>query len=248
MRLSTAADRHDERGVAVIRAALDAGARLIDTADAYCHNEHDVGHNERLIARALDGWSGDRGRIIVATKGGMRRPNGAWVMDGRAKYLREACDASRRALGVDRIDLYQLHAVDQKTPLETSVRALAKLQDEGRIRDIGICNVTVSQIRAARELGRVASVQVSLSPLDDENLRNGVAEYCRDNGIRLIAHRPLGGERIKQLGRDTELSRIAAKHGATNEDIALAWLMSFDRVVPIPGQHPAYEGFPRHSG
>src|SRR3954462_14654698 len=109
MRLSTAPARDDERGIAVIRAALDAGATLLDTADAYCLDDHDAGHNERLIARALDGWQGDRGRITVATKGGMRRPNGAWVSDGRAKHLREACDASRRALGVETIDLYQLH-------------------------------------------------------------------------------------------------------------------------------------------
>src|SRR5256886_6851007 len=197
MRLSTARDRDEARGVAVIRAALDAGAGLLDTADAYCHDDRDLGHNERLIARALDGWSGDRSRITVATKGGMRRPNGAWQADGRAKHLRQACEASRRALGVDTIDLYQLHAVDPKTPLETSVRALAKLQEEGVIRDIGLCNVTVSQIRAARSLVRVATVQVSLSPLDNENLRNGVAEYCAEHGIRLIAYRPLGGERIK---------------------------------------------------
>ena len=236
MRLSTARDRDEARGVAVIRAALDAGARLLDTADAYCHDDRDLGHNERLIARALDGWSGDRSRITVATKGGMRRPNGAWQADGRAKHLRQACEASRRALGVDTIDLYQLHAVDPKTPLETSVRALAKLQEEGVIRDIGLCNVTVSQIRAARAIVGVASVQVSLSPLDDENLRNGVAEYCRDNGILLLAYRPLGGDRIRQLARNGELTRIAAKHGASNEDIALAWLMSFgDRIVPIPG-------------
>src|SRR5215475_7419949 len=182
MRLSTAIHRDDERAVSVIRAALDAGATLLDSADAYCHNEHDVGHNERLIARALTGWTGDRSKITVATKGGMRRPNGTWVIDGRAKYLREACDASRRALGVETIDLYQLHAVDPKTPLETSVRALARLQEEGKVRDIGLCNVTVSQIRAAQALVKIAAVQVSLSPLDDENLRNGVAEYCADEG------------------------------------------------------------------
>src|SRR5690242_15292783 len=130
MRLSTAPDRDEERAVAVIHAALDAGATLLDTADAYCHDETDVGHNERLIARALASWTGDRNLITVATKGGMRRPKGTWVVDGRAKHLREACDASRRALGVDTIDLYQLHAVDPRTPLETSVRALARLQDE----------------------------------------------------------------------------------------------------------------------
>src|ERR1043165_9716026 len=114
MRLSTLRERDDERGLAVIRAALDAGATLLDTADAYCLDESETGHNERLIARALAGWTGDRSRITVATKGGMRRPKGAWMPDGRAKHLRDACDASRRALGVDVIDLYQLHVVDPK--------------------------------------------------------------------------------------------------------------------------------------
>ena len=235
MRFSTAPDRDDDRGVAVIRAALEAGVTLLDTADSYSHDETDIGHNERLVARALDGWAGDRTRITVATKGGMRRPNGGWVADGRAKHLRDACDASRRALGVETIDLYQIHAVDPRTPLETSVRALARLQDEGKIRDIGLCNVTVSQIRAAQAIVSVASVQVSLSPFDDENLRNGVAEYCRDNGIQLIAYRPLGGERRRQLARDASLTRIAAKHGVSNELIVLAWLAGFEGVVPIPG-------------
>jgi aryl-alcohol dehydrogenase-like predicted oxidoreductase/predicted kinase/histidinol phosphatase-like enzyme len=236
MRLSTAADRNDERGVAVIRAALDAGATLLDTADSYCLDDRDVGHNERLISRALAGWAGDRARITVATKGGMRRPNGAWVSDGRATHLRDACDASRTALGMDTIDLYQLHAVDPKTPIETSVRALARLQGEGKIRDIGLCNVTVSQIQLAQSVVPIASVQVSLSVLDDESLRNGVAEYCRDNGIRLVAYRPLGGERAKHQTRDPVLSQIAAKHAVSNEELALAWLMSFRAaVVPIPG-------------
>ena len=236
MRLSTAADRDEERGIAVIHAALDAGVTLLDTADAYCRDDRDTGHNERLIARALSGWTGERARITVATKGGMRRPNGAWVPDGRVKHLRDACDASRRALGVDTIDLYQLHTVDPKTPIEASVRVLARLRDDGKIRDIGLCNVTVSQIQAAQAIVDIASVQVSLSPFDDENLRSGVAEYCRDNGIQLIAYRPLGGERVKQLARHPLLSRIAAKHAATSEEIALAWLMSFGSwIVPIPG-------------
>jgi aryl-alcohol dehydrogenase-like predicted oxidoreductase len=236
MRLSTAANRDDGRDGAVIHAALDAGATFLDTADAYCHDERDVGHNERLIARALASWNGDRSKITVATKGGLRRPKGAWVADGRAKHLREACEASRAALGAEAIDLYQLHTVDPRTPIETSVRALATLQDEGKIRQIGLCNVTVGQIEAARSIADIAAVQVSLSVLDDENLRNGVAEYCRDNGIRLFAYRPLGGERIKRLPRDPALGSIASKHGATPAEVALAWLLSFDAdVVPIPG-------------
>ena len=235
MRLSTAPERDDARAVGVIHAALDAGATLLDTADVYAPDEHDVGHNERLVARALAQWTGDRSRITVATKGGLRRGKGAWLNDARAKQLRDACDASRRALGTDTIDLYQLHAVDPKTPIETSVRALAALQREGAIKQIGLCNVTVGQIERARAIADIASVQVSLSPFDDENLRNGVAEYCREHAIRLIAYRPLGGERVTRLGRDPVLASIATKHGATAQEVVLAWLSSFDGVVQIPG-------------
>ena len=241
MRLSTSRDRDgqvrdDERAVAVIRAALDAGITLLDTANSYCHDDSDRGHNERLVAQAIDQWGGDRSTVMVATKGGMRRPNGEWIPDGRAKALRESCDASRRALGQETIDLYQLHVVDPKTPLATSVRALAKLKDDGWIRDVGLCNVTVSQIREAQQIVPISSVQVSLGPFDDENLRNGVAEYCRDNGIRLIAHRPLGGDRHKSLARDIVLRTIADRHNAAPEDAVLAWLLTFgEKVVPLPG-------------
>ncbi|MGQ0650065.1 MAG: aldo/keto reductase [Gemmatimonadaceae bacterium] len=244
MRLSTAPARDEARGISVIHAALAAGVTLLDTADVYGHDEHDIGHNERLIAAALRAWSGDRARIEVATKGGLTRSKGAWVNDGRAKHLRVACEASLRALDVSAIDLYQLHAVDPRTPIETSVRALAGLKNEGMVRRVGLCNVTVGQIEAARRLTDVASVQVSLSMLDDESLRNGVAEYCRDHGIRLMAYRPLGGERRTRLARDPVLKQIAARHGATPEEIALGWLLSFCatarptgefQVVPIPG-------------
>jgi aryl-alcohol dehydrogenase-like predicted oxidoreductase len=236
MRLSTSPDRDDARSIEVIRAALNAGATLLDTADAYCHDDSETGHNEQLIAAALREWEGDRATVEVATKGGLRRPSGQWLADAKAKSIRAACEASRRALDVDAIDLYQLHAVDPKTPFETSVRALAALQNEGKVRRVGLCNVTVGQIEAARRIVEIASVQVSLSPLDDENLRNGVAEYCRDHGIRLIAHRPLGGDRLIRLTRDPALADIAASHDATPAEVALAWLMDLSPlVVPIPG-------------
>ena len=235
MRLSTAPDRDAERAVAVIHAALDAGVTLLDTADAYCRDDTETGHNERLIAAALREWRGDRSRIEVATKGGLRRPGGAWVGDGRARHLRAACEASRIALGVETIDLYQLHAVDPRTPVETSVRALAALQKEGMIRRIGLCNVSVGQIEAARAIVEIAAIQVPLSVLDLEALRSGVAEYARDHGIPLIAYRPLGGERRRALDRDPVLSAVATAQGTTPEEVALAWLMSFPGVLPIPG-------------
>jgi aryl-alcohol dehydrogenase-like predicted oxidoreductase/adenylate kinase family enzyme len=236
MRLSTAAGRDDANGIAVIHAALAAGATLLDTADAYCLNEEDAGHNERLIASALRTWEGDRTGITVATKGGLRRPGGRWIPDGRASHLKAACDASRRALGVDVIDLYQLHTVDPRTPLETSVRALAALQRAGAIRRIGLCNVNVAQIEAARVLADIAAVQVSVGVADEENLRNGVAEYCAQHGIMLIAYRPLGGERAARLAKDPALAAVAARHGLTPQEVALAWLRDLaPHIVPIPG-------------
>ncbi len=225
MRLSTDPVCDDARATRVIHAALDRGITLLDTADVYCLDEADLGHNERLVAAALRSWGGDRSRVEIATKGGLTRPGGRWVPDGKAKHIRAACEASRLALGVDAIDLYYLHVVDPRTPLTTSVRALSALQHEGKIREVGLCNVTVSQIEAARRLVEIAAVQVSLSALDEDNFRNGVAEYCRDNGIRLVAYRPLGGERRAALDRDAVLRSVAAALDATPLELALAWLI-----------------------
>ena len=237
MRLSTTADRDDERAVAVLHAALDAGATFLDTADAYCLDDSEVGHNERLIARALASWSGDRSRIGVATKGGLTRPGGEWVADGRAKHLTAACEASRRALGVERIALYQLHAPDPRTPLATSVRALAALKRAGAIERIGLCNVSRKQIEEAQQITTIDAVQVELSVFRDREILSGVVRYCTDSGIQLIAHRPLGGVQAqRRLARDPVLTDLATRHGVTPQDIALALLLDLSRVVvPIPG-------------
>ena len=167
MRLSTERDRNASDGIAVLHAAFDAGITFFDTADAYCWDTTETGHNERLIATALDTWTGDRGRIVVATKGGLSRPQGNWIEDGRARTLVSACEASRRALGVERLQLYQLHAPDPRTPLSTSVRALAALRRDGFVEQIGLCNVNVAQIEEARQITEIASVQVELSVWHD---------------------------------------------------------------------------------
>ena len=237
MRLSTARDRDDTRSIDVVHAALGAGATFLDTADAYCWDENDTGHNERLIAQALAAWSGDRSRIVVATKGGLTRPNGEWIPDGRARHLAAACDASRRALGVERIQLYQLHAPDPRVGLSTSVRALAALKRDGLVDEVGLCNVTVGQIEEASRITEIAAVQVELSVWHDDNVLSGVVEYCLTNGIRLIAHRPLGGpQRHRRMQSEAVLRAIASRHGVTPADIALAWLSDLSHlIVPIPG-------------
>ena len=237
MRLSTAPDRDDARGIAVIHAGLDAGVRLLDTADAYARDADDAGHNERLIARALETWSGDRRGVVVATKGGMTRPNGLWVPDGRARRLTEACAASRAALGVERIQLYQLHAPDPRTPLATSVRALEALRRDGLVEAIGLCNVTVAQIEAAGAIAPIASVQVELGVWCDDAILGGVVAYCAAHGIALLAHRPLGGERRRAATtREATLQALATRHGATPAEVALAAVLHLgDAITPLPG-------------
>jgi aryl-alcohol dehydrogenase-like predicted oxidoreductase/histidinol phosphatase-like enzyme/predicted kinase len=237
MRLSTERDRADASGIAVLHAALDAGITLFDTADAYCWDDGERGHNEKLIARALATWQGDRSRVIVATKGGMTRPGGRWESDGRAKHLIAACEASRHALGVNRIDLYQLHAPDPRVPLSTSVRALAALKRDGLIGEIGLCNVTVGQIDEARRIAEIDAIEVELSLWHDEHFLSGVAQYCDEHGLRLLAHRPLGGPKARTRTESNSVLRaIAANHDATPFEVALAWLADLSEViVPIPG-------------
>jgi aryl-alcohol dehydrogenase-like predicted oxidoreductase/predicted kinase len=237
MRISTERDRDEARALAVLSAALDLGVTIFDTADAYCLDDSDVGHNERLIAHALTNWRGDRSRITVATKGGLTRPNGQWVADGRARHLRAACEASLKALGVDRLDVYQLHAPDPRVPLSTSVRAVASLKEEGLVARIGLCNVNVGQIEEARRIAEISSVQIEVSVWHDENLLNGVVEYCSMHGIQLLAYRPLGGaRRVGQLRHRPAVAELAERHNATPAEIALAWLYGLSgHIVPLPG-------------
>jgi aryl-alcohol dehydrogenase-like predicted oxidoreductase len=196
----------DER---TITAALEAGITLFDTARAYPGNEE-------LLARVL---RGTRGRVV--TKGGMRRDGGAWIPDGRAKAIRADCEASLAALDGVPIDDYLLHTPDQRTPWRTSLRALARLVDDGLVPAVGVSNVTRGQLDEALEIVPVAAVENALSPFDDRALRGGVVERCAERGITFIAHSPLGGPR---------------RAGRLDAESVLAWLIALAPVVvPIPG-------------
>ena len=155
----------------------------------------------------------------------MTRPGGRWVPNGRAKHLVAAAEDSCRALGVERIDLYQLHAPDPRVPLGTSVRALADLRRQGLVERIGLCNVTVSQIDEARRIVEIDSIQVEASLWHDQQFLSGVVRYCVDNRLRLLAYRPLGGRKSRsRAATNPVLVEIAAQCGATPFDVALAWL------------------------
>jgi aryl-alcohol dehydrogenase-like predicted oxidoreductase len=225
----------EERSVRTIHAALDAGVNLIDTADAYCVDESEVGHNERLIAQAL---RGRRDGVIVATKGGHTRPGGAWDLDGSRAHLRAACEASLRALETDRIDLYQYHRPDPKVPYEESIGAIKELQDEGKVRWVGISNASVEQIELACSIADVVAVQNQLSLEYTSPLEKGEVAACEERGIAFLPWSPLGG--IPKAGEAAAahhpVRAAADAHGVSPQQVALAWLLSLSPVViAIPG-------------
>jgi aryl-alcohol dehydrogenase-like predicted oxidoreductase/predicted kinase len=236
MRLSTDESRDEELAVETIAAAAAAGITLFDTARSYGRGESEPGHNEALLARGLR-RSGALDRARIVTKGGMARTGGGWIPDGRAKAIRADCEASLATLDGLAIDLYLIHAPDPRTPWRTSMRALARLADEGLVRRVGVANVNRGQLDEALELAPVAAVQVALSPYDDSALRGGVVERCAQTGIAVVAHSPLGGpRRAGSLARRQALVDVAAARGATPAEVALAWLLALSPVVvAIPG-------------
>jgi aryl-alcohol dehydrogenase-like predicted oxidoreductase len=236
MPLSLAGRPDEAQALRTIHAALDAGVTLIDTADAYCLDDSDTGHNERLVAKALAAWRGGRDGALVATKGGHTRPGGEWGLDGRPEYLKRACDASLRALGVEAIGLYQFHRPDPKVPFTESVGALAELKAAGKVRMVGLSNVSVDQIEQARRIVEVASVQNEFSPRFRRS--EGELAWCAAHGIAFLPWSPLGGiGRGGMLGqRHAAFAEVAGRHGVSPQRVALAWeLAKAAVVIPIPG-------------
>jgi aryl-alcohol dehydrogenase-like predicted oxidoreductase len=237
MRMSTDPDRDAALGRETIAAALAAGLTVFDTAHAYAPGEPDLGHNERLLADTLRACKAEMSARVV-TKGGMTRPGGAWIPDGRAKVLQRDCEASLVALDGVPIDLYLIHAPDPRTPWRTTVRALGRLLDQRLIQHAGLSNVNRQQLDDALDLVPISAVEVALGPDDDGALRGGIVERCGELGIAVIAHSPLGGpRRAGRLGRRHEaLAEVADTLAATPAEVALAWLLALSPVViPIPG-------------
>jgi aryl-alcohol dehydrogenase-like predicted oxidoreductase len=229
----------DQRSVATIHAALEAGVTLIDTADAYHQHANEVGHNESLIARAVASYGGDTSDVLIATKGGHLRPgDGSWTVNGSPDYLKQAAEASLKRLGVEAIGLYQFHRPDPKVPYADSVGAIRDLLDEGKIRHAGISNANPDQIRQANEIlgGRLVSVQNQFSPAFRSS--EPELELCAELGIAFLPWSPLGGiSRAGELGsRFAAFAEVAKTHGVSPQQVTLAWMLAKAPVViPIPG-------------
>jgi aryl-alcohol dehydrogenase-like predicted oxidoreductase len=214
-----------DEAIAVLRRAVELGVNLIDTADSYGPEV-----SEELIAEALHPYP--KG-LVIATKGGLRRTGpGEWPRDGRPEHLLEACEGSLRRLRVDRIDLYQLHSPDANVPYEESVGALKQLRDEGKIRHVGVSNVSVEQLRVAREIAPVVSVQNRFN-LADRSSEDVLGE-CERQGLGFIPWFPLSAGSLAEPGG--VVAEIANRHDATPAQVAIAWLLQRSPVMlPIPG-------------
>ncbi len=214
----------------VLRRAVELGVNFIDTADAYGPEV-----SERLIGETLHPYP--KG-LIIATKGGLTRPGASeWVADGTPKHLREACTQSLKRLKLERIDLYQLHTIDDKVPLEDSLGELSRLQKEGKIRHIGVSNFDLDQLKRAQRIVPVVSVQNRYNVVDRSS--QDVLDYCARERIAFIPWAPLARGAPEERPDKSEgeaFTKIAAQHGITDLQLAIAWLLARSPVMlPIPG-------------
>jgi len=211
--------------IRVLRRAVELGINFIDTADSY-----GPGVSEEIIAEALHPYPTG---LVIATKGGFVRPGpNQWVENGKPEHLRSACEGSLRRLRLDRIDLYQLHRVDPKVPAEDQLGTLRDLQAQGKIKHVGLSEVTVRQIQHAQTIVPIVSVQNRYSVTDRGS--EDVVEYCEKEKMGFIPWFPLAAGRVS--GSESPISRIAARWKATPSQVALAWLLARSPVIlPIPG-------------
>jgi aryl-alcohol dehydrogenase-like predicted oxidoreductase len=228
----------EDQSITTIHRALELGVTLIDTADAYCTDESDKHHNERLIHKALQQYKGDLSRVIVATKGGLMRPNGAWTQNGNPDHLRKTIRESFEALGGEKpIDLWQYHSPDPNYAIEDSLKPVKEAVDEGLIRFVGVSNFSVDQIKRARCVVDIISVQNQYNPWHRNPEFDGVLEYCETEQLSFLPWSPLGGiGRVQQLASLPAIDALAEEKGTSVYSLVLAWMLSKSScIIPIPG-------------
>lgn len=258
-----AGDRDDDASIEVIKAAYEAGQTFWDTADIY--DDKKMGANERLLAKAIKKIGIPRKDLFIATKfGNHRDSNGTWTVIGTPKYVKEACEASLKALEVDTIDLYYQHRVDKNTPIEDTVKAMDELRKAGKVRYLGLSECSAATLRKACKVAKIDALQIEYSLWQTDIEDNGILDACKELDVTLIAYSPLGRGMLagkfksrSDLGKDdfrynqprfseenfpknlqlvTELEKMAKKKGCTPAQLALAWChQRWEKVIAIPG-------------
>jgi pyridoxine 4-dehydrogenase len=228
----------ESQSIAVIHRAMELGVTFIDTADSYCKDESDKHHNERLIHKALQSYSGDTSNVIIATKGGLMRPNQTWARNGNPQHLRETIRVSFEALGGDKpIDIWQYHSPDPQYTIEESLQAVKEAVDAGLIKFVGVSNFSVEEIKRARDVVDIVSVQNQYSPWQRQPEKDGVLQYCEDEGLTFLPWSPFGGmRRHSNLEDIPAIAQLAQEKGVSVYCIVLAWLRAKSPcILPIPG-------------
>jgi len=228
----------EEQSIGLIHRALDLGVTFIDTADAYCLDERDKHHNERLIAKALGSYPRDSSGVIVATKGGLIRPNGAWLSNGDPIHIEKTIHESYQALGGRRpIPLWQLHAPDARFDLSETLKPVREAVAGGRIRFVGLSNVSVAEIEHAREIVDIVSIQNQYNPWKRSPETDGVLAYCERESLTFLPWSPLGGSgRVDRLKDISVLRSLSLARSVSPQRLVLAWMMARSPVIlPIPG-------------
>ncbi|MDF2388909.1 aldo/keto reductase [Nostoc ellipsosporum NOK] len=228
----------ESKSISVIHQALDLGVTFIDTADSYCKDESDKHHNERLIHQALATYKGDVSHVVVATKGGLMRPDGNWTRNGNPEHLRQTIRVSFEALGGNKpIDVWQYHSPDPNYTIEESLAPVKEAVEAGLIRFVGVSNFSVEQIQRARDVVDIVSVQNQYSPWQRQPETDGVLKYCEQEGLTFLPWSPFGGSRRHQNLPDIPaIATLAKEKGLSVYNIVLAWLRSKSpAILPIPG-------------
>lgn len=231
----------EEQAIATVHAALEAGITLIDTADIYAPQWDLMGHNEKLVAKALKAYGGRPDNVVIATKGGITRSADGEGRDGSPAYLRAAVQKSLEALEVDSIDLYYWHRPDRHRLYSEVVETFADLKREGLIREVGISNANVEEIQVAIDVlgdGGLAAVQNEFSPRFHHTSKPEL-DFCGERGIAFLPWSPLGGTggNAKRVGDNhPSIAKVAQSHGVSPQQVTLAWELSLgNHVIPIPG-------------
>ena len=238
MPMSIAGRPSEAQAIATIHKALELGVNFIDTADAYCQDESDKHHNEKLIYKALQHYSGETSQIFIATKGGLMRPNGSWTQNGNPDHLRQTIRESFEALGGEKpIDLWQYHSPDPNYEIEASLTPVREAVEEGLIRFVGVSNFSVEQIKRARYIVDIVSVQNQYNPWHRNPEFDGVLSYCESEGLTFLPWSPLGGSRrVQQLTSISGIADLAKSKNISMYALILAWMLSRSTaILPIPG-------------
>jgi pyridoxine 4-dehydrogenase len=238
MPMSLSSRPPESESIKVIHRAIELGVTFIDTADSYCKDESDKHHNEKLIHKALQTYNGDASNVVVATKGGLMRPQGSWTRNGNPEHLHKTIRESFEALGGNKpIDIWQYHAPDSNYTIEEALKPAKEAVESGLIRFVGVSNFSVEQIKQAQDVVEIVSVQNQYSPWYRQPEKDGVLKYCEQEQLTFLPWSPFGGSRRHSDLQDIKaIAQLASYKGVSVYCIVLAWLRSKSpSILPIPG-------------